>query len=133
MKISAASSIIGAVLSLYVLIELKRLNKRYLLKARIPEILNQLEFITADISKALKSFDAEKRTIETNIYRFEAAIENLKDKLHGQNKSAAVKLAKNIKKHRNSLDKDGAWELYNEFQSMINTVKHLQSDMKWGP
>ncbi len=58
-------SIIGVMVSIYLIIEAKKISKLFLGKARVPELVKDLKSIYPDISDMMDSFENNKNEIFT--------------------------------------------------------------------
>jgi len=125
------ASIIGAIISGYVLWDLRRLERRYFLKARIPEIFQELDGITDEISEDLKNYQTNRREVETNFSRCESIIRDLCRKLYGEPKKQANKLLDTISHRVKPLSKDKAYELHDQIMAFKESLKNYEKDMRW--
>ncbi len=125
------ASIIGALLSAYVLLDVKRLHDHFLLKARMPDFLKLLKQYVFTLSERLRKFDENTSEIETVLRQCESTLKNLISKVRGEVKQDTRNLLKRIRKRIKPTNKDEAWEIYQELQALIEALKHMQKDIKW--
>lgn len=130
-KVGDTSSLIGMFISLYVLFEVNRLQKKFLFKARLPQLLASLKKYAKTFSSNLQSFDDSRRDIETNLSKSLSTLKNLKNKVSGDSKQETKNLIKKIQKRETPITKDYLWEIYNDLQALIDSLGHLHEDKQW--
>lgn len=131
-NIGSIASVIGMLASVYVLINLRIIKKKFLFKARIPDLIKSLKAHTKIISHNLHAFSRATRELETELSRCMATLNNLKNKVDRNIKQSTNQLVRKIQKRKKPLEKDEMWEIYNELQELIDLLDHLQKDIKWG-
>ena len=129
--ISDVASIIGVLFTAFILIEIKIIKRKFLFKARIPELLRSLKNHAKEISQKLNDFDDSMRDIETNLTRCSATLKNLKSKVDRNTGQTTQRLIKRIQKRHKPLQKEDVWKIYNDLQALIDSLSHLQKDIKW--
>jgi len=125
------SSILGAVITFYILWTIRKIRTHFLSKARIPEILRSLEKNAGDLSKYLREFNDSQREIATILGIVIAILKNLKPKISGVAVKSTKTALKRIRENQKSLTKDATWESYNNLQALIEELRQYQKDIKW--
>jgi len=92
------ASIIGALVSIYLLYSLAAIRKHYLGRAGIPQLIRTLRDYARTLNLQLASFDDSRRDVETLIATIAAALRNLGKKLSGEEKGDVKRLSRVIKK-----------------------------------
>ncbi len=128
----SVASILGLLVSIYVLREIRNLKKKFLFRARVPQLLNAIKGYSKGISSKLRDFEGSKRELETDLSKCNATLKNLSLKVDGNAKEITKRLTKKIRKQKQPLKKDEIWEIYNDLQALIESLSHLQKDIKWG-
>lgn len=131
-NIGDVASVIGVIVSISVLLNLKNIKKKYLFKARIPDLVTKLKNNAEDISGRLKNFNEAKRDLETDLGRCIAALINLKKKVDRKTRQTINQLIKEIRRRKKPLEKEEMWQIYNDLVILIDSLDHLQKDVKWG-
>lgn len=139
LDIASISSILGLVVTLFILTEARKIRKSFLRRARIPEITKELNVKSKNISKGLKSWDTEKNTVNEQYSVVRGLLENISKKLP-EDEKLQVEIYINSLKTRKYLflmenlvieDEDQAWKLYAELSRIITRLEQLQKDSKW--
>ena len=125
------ASILGLFISILILWGLRSIRLHYLLKARIPDLIDSLSEKADQLSKYYQDFDSSIREIETNLRQCEATLKNLKIKVSGVERQAVKALLKKFKKKERPIRIDTAWDIYDDLQGLIESLKHLMRDRKW--
>lgn len=125
------ASIIGAVISLWVLWDVKRLRAHFLFRTRIPDLLKSLKKHVNTLSESLRNYEENQRDIETVLPVCESTLKNLKAKVHGDARQTTKTLLEKIRRRTKPTSKDEAWEIYDELQALLEALNHLWKDKKW--
>lgn len=131
-NIGDVASVIGFLISAYVLFELIIIKRKFLFKARIPDLIKSLKNHTMEMSQRLNAFDGSKRELETDLTRCGATLKNLKSKVDRNTRQITKQLIKRIQKRNKPPQKEEMWQIYNDLQALIDSLGHLQKDSKWG-
>lgn len=129
--VGETASVIGLLISIYVLYELKIMKRKFLFKARIPGLIRSLKTHATRISERFSDFDDSMRELETDLTRCAATLKNLRSKVGGDTRQATRQLLKQIQKRKKPLQKEEVWQIYNDLQALIDILGHLQKDIKW--
>jgi len=128
------ASIAGLIVSLLVLWGVRRIRLHFLLRARIPEIMKDLEDRADRFSKLLKEFESQRNQCKNEMSICQPVLHNLRDKLPRQSRTEVDSLLSTIKRVRGHgivVSKDTAWEFYTDLQALIESVKQFEQDTKW--
>lgn len=143
-SIGSIASIIGALISLYLIYALRKIYKHFLFKARFPELKKSLSNKASKLIELFKEFDNNKPEIKHNLRLIETILKNLEKKLHGECKRSVSNLKMEIAKFNNSNSKlnkilnnyvpittDNVWEIYSKLQALIEELNQKLKDSKW--
>lgn len=143
-RISGWSSILGFFLSIWVLYNVKKLRNYYLLKARIPEIIKEINKFSKELNSYLDDINNNKNQILVIIKKFEFTLKSLKRKSANDLVSLINKMLQRISRMKRggpvrlyplkptkwSFD-DEAWELYSDMQGVLQGLKETANDSNW--
>ena len=143
-SIGSIASIIGALISLYLIYALRKIHKHFLFKARFPELKKSLSNKASKLIELFQEFDNNKPEIKHTLRLIETILKNLEKKLHGEYKSSVSNLKMEITKFNNSNSKlnkflynyvpittDNVWEIYSKLQALIEELNQKLKDSKW--
>jgi hypothetical protein len=129
--IGSVASVLGVFISIYLLWALKRIKNHFLLKVRIPELIDSLSDYANNLSNALQKHDQKIKEIEEILNKCEPVLKNLHLKVSGLAKRETKTLLKKMKKRKKPVNKDAAYDLYDNIQALIQTLKELKKDINW--
>ena len=92
------SSLASLVLTIFVLINIHKIARKYLFKARIPQHIGNLEKIRKEISKLLNDYKNNEKVIREQIKILEAELEQLRKKISRKEAQSVNRLQEMIKK-----------------------------------
>lgn len=125
------ASIIGMGISLYVLFEVRNIKRRFLFKARIPELVASLRKQAKELNSLLRTFDRSANEIEAALSVCEATVANLAPKLQGETRKAARSFQEHVKQRQAPISKEYTYQLYAKLQALIEAVSHVERDINW--
>jgi hypothetical protein len=129
--IADSASVLGLLVSVYVLLEVTTLKRRFLCKARLPQLKNAISKHAARISEKLNNFDDCAHELDAELSRCVASLTSLKYKTDRETKNMTKALEKKIRRRDYPLQKDQVWSIYNDIQGLAARLGHLHEDMKW--
>ena len=132
-------SIIGVFITIYILIVTKELRKSFLLRARVPELLNELEVNINDLSENLKTWNSSNKSALKALSVIEGLLKNLHRKLPYQEKRIVRDLVKKFRPRENllrrfgisQLSQDDGWKIYIELNTVYTQLVQLAKDSRW--
>lgn len=129
--ISIVMTILGFFITLAVFYQTQFIKSRFINKARLPEILQELRTATSRISSYLGNWKESEKALSAELHTCKGLIESLKPRLNDVNRKQAVKLISLIdnrpwhyyisRSPSKKIDEDKAWILYGEL-SRLNTL-----------
>ena len=130
----SVSSILGLLITIWILFNLNRIRKDFLFKARIPQLIQKLEKHSSLLSTYLQDFGGSRQMINLELGKCRANLRSLRSKLPRNSKRSVKKLEKQIQKNtptKAESSKDTIWEIYTDLNSLIEDMKNLEQDKKW--
>lgn len=142
--ISGWSSILGFFLSIWVLYTVKKLRKYYIFKARIPEIIKEINKFSKELNSYLDDINNNKNEIIVIIKKCEFTLKSLKQKSTNDLVPLINQMLQRITKMKNGGPvrfyqlkpakwsfNDEAWELYSDMQGVLQGLKETANDSNW--
>ncbi len=139
LDIASISSILGLLISIFILFKAREIHKSFLRRARLPAITRELAKTTSEISTKLKSWSKSKQPALDKLAKAKGLLENLKPKLPNDEEKQINNFLKNlhptkflfIKASLNKLTEDTAWSLYTDLGTIVTRLEELVKDSKW--
>jgi hypothetical protein len=138
------SSIIGLGVSLWVLYSVKKIKLHFTLKARIPELIYQLEEYSKTFNSLLNDIKSNRMEIITTSKKLEFTLQSLNNKANANIDEAIKIMFSRIKKLKNGKDNfvnallkkgwsfdDESWNLYTDLQGVLQGLKESKKDAEW--
>jgi hypothetical protein len=137
--LASISSLIGLVITSFLLWEAKKIRNSFLRRARLPEVIKNLSQANNKISKNLKDWEIESRQGIEQFTIAKGLLENLQQKLPEMEKKKVVTYIRKLevrellvlKSTITEATEDEAWGLYTELSGLITSLKELQKDSHW--
>jgi hypothetical protein len=140
--IASISSIIGLLITIWVLRETKNIRKSFLTKARLPDAIKELESLATNLSKTIPEWETNKQDTLTEISRCMSILKNIEPKLTASIKKDVATILEEFqrkksiinfwrKKSISELNLDEIWNLYSQLQFVIEGLRQKKHDMRW--
>lgn len=143
--ISTISSILGLLISVFLLVEARKIRQSFLRRARLPEVLKELNTSIKKISDSLKSsaksnsWEVEKNTINEQYGIVRGLLENISSKLPEDERSHVnvfinQLLVSKFYFWKDSLiikDEELGWKLYTDLSRVATRLEQLRKDSRW--
>lgn len=126
------SSLIALATTAAVWWNVRRIREFYRFRARIPEVVEQLNKSASNVSRYLSDFDASEQSIELEFAEATVFVRSLAKKSSGEPRSAAKRLAKRLERRGVFTARD-ARELYVDIRTLLLTFREVEKDYKWEP
>lgn len=138
--IASWSSILGLLVSVYVLWEVRQIRRQFLLRLRISDLLQALQNQAAEMSIRLNDFEESRHEVQVILARCESTLRSILPKLSGAEKRPTKHLITLLRSYQRSgwlrkkskLDLDEAWRVYTALQGIIESIGHLREDIRSG-
>lgn len=137
--IGTISSIVGLVITIFLLLEARKIRSSFIRRARLPEVIRDLSSANKIIAKSLKDWASEEKEGVRQFKIAKELIENIKPKLPDSEKKKVGLYIQKLKERKwlffssmiSSASSDKAWDLYSELSASITALQQLQKDSKW--
>ncbi|EON6315223.1 hypothetical protein ACDP46_003501 [Vibrio cholerae] len=129
---AAILSIVGFVVTCFLLWEARKIRNSFMRKARIPEIVEDLDEISKELFSHLKQFGEENRNALQKIQNAKGLLESVLPKMdngHHKKINEFVTLASSA--DADTLTEDLCWDIYSQLSSLVTYFKQLAKDSKW--
>lgn len=133
-------SIAGLAISIFLLVEARKIRNDFLLRARLPELNKELVKAASSFSANLKTWKVDKNPALESLSKIKALLENIQTKLNDHQKKKVEDFIDQIaprefliiKRRMSHLSEDAAWSLYSELSGLITSLQQYVKDSKWG-
>jgi|AntDeeMinimDraft_4_1070355.scaffolds.fasta_scaffold05561_4 hypothetical protein len=138
-KIGSVSSILGLVVTLFLLYEARKIRNSFLRRARLPEVNRDLLKSTSQLSDNLKNWSADKNPSLETFSTIKALLENIREKLPSDEKRKVDEYLSNLHSKKwwfingplSELTEDEAWSRYTDLSGLVTSLQQLAKDSKW--
>ncbi len=130
--IGSLSSILGFIVSVFVLYNLRVIVRSYMFKARVPALQKKLSTHTSHLIRYLNDFDGSIQSIKEELAKSQIVLNSLRRKLKRPAKGSvkqALKLIDTYKKDHKNENKLRI--VYIEMLKVVEEIKDLKADLKW--
>lgn len=137
-------SIMGFLISIYVMYNLNKIRKHYEYRARIPEIVSQLDEFSKNLNTYFDDISTNKNDIILTIKRLEYTLISLRQKTNNEiiksinlllQRTKRIKRGGSVKylflKNETWSFEDESWEIYSDIQGILQGVKEDSRDSSW--
>lgn len=139
---ASISSLIGLIITIFVLYEAKKISQFYLMRVRLPEIINDLENISTKLPEITKNWEESKHERTKELARCNSILKNLKPKLekyHQKSIKDVIKIleSKNIfglsfgNKYMSELSQEQIFNIFEKLQIVVEDLKQKNKNLKW--
>jgi hypothetical protein len=148
--LSTLASIIGGVYSILVYYRMKKVEDKYLVKIRLPELISKLKEQNKDLPKLLSEFendieDNKKRSaVSSSIHSIKVILEDIKRKLDldkSKSKHSSPPISKWLLSFtddslarmlsRRHTDIQALWKIQSDLSSVIMHLEQFNLDLGW--
>ncbi len=134
-NISGLASIFGLFLTIYVFLSIRKIEKEFLFRVRLPSLLRKLQQHASNLSKLLQQYPESENEIIEELSIAKVNINSLYKKSTGSIKTSLHKLETNIEEYRNTKiakqTKESIREIYVEMNMVIQEINNQKDDDKW--
>lgn len=125
-------SLLGFLITLYVLYEVRAIRRAFKSRARLPEIAKDLSATGSEISKLLKDWPTNRPVIKGKFKIVVTLLDVALEFVSGSQRADMRRVRLRIK---NALpgfsDTTDAWELYTDIQTAIQALSQASKNAKW--
>lgn len=137
-RISSVASIVGATVSIWVLVTVSLIRAHYVAKGRIPKLRSTLSKHASDLVTSLADYPDSRHDVNAVVARIDGVIGSIGRKRVPKNVKRALRdVRKNIKdlkrarRQGTTLDVDVYYRLYARTQGLFEALRQLEEDLKW--
>ncbi|EJO2875013.1 hypothetical protein LZ655_02895 [Klebsiella pneumoniae] len=133
-------TIVGFIFTYIIFNQVKELKFKYLSKARLPQLNEDLSKSASEILKHLSQKEIHFELLSSEFSKCAGLVENILLKLDSSNNSSAKSLLGKLKKrkwligpfgHIQITDESEGWKIYNELGSFTTFLTQLIKDSHW--
>jgi len=130
--IASIVSIIGFIVTCFLLVEARKIRNSFMRKARIPEIVNDLDRISGDLIANLKQYDNESRSAHEKIQKATALLESILPKIPDSQKEKVQSFIDGTNEAiSNTLNEDSSWNVSTELSGVVTYLQQIAKDTRW--
>ena len=101
-------------------------------RARIPEIVSDLENIAKEFFEHLKSFETERRNVQEKTEKAVGLLEGVIPKMDdGQKKKIEEFILASRGLHGANFNEDDCWKVYSQLSGLVAYLQQIEKDTKW--
>jgi hypothetical protein len=135
--LSTGLSLIGFFITVYVLVEVRRIKSAFLARARLPDLIKELSKAGSALNTHLGQWEKQRNEARGQIKIAAALIKSALVMLPKPEKIALTLIHKKLvdaaqdfpdEKYSNI---DAGWDLYSDIQSCITSLNQVTKNMKW--
>lgn len=138
-KLGSLSSILGLIVTLFLLYEARKIRNSFLRRARLPEVNRELSKSTSQLSEKLKSWSSDKNPSLETFSTIKALLENIREKLPSEEKRKVDEYLSSLHPKKwwfinsplSELTEDEAWNRYTALSGLVTSLQQLAKDSKW--
>lgn len=130
-------SLIGFFVTVYVLVEVRRIKSAFLARARLPDLIKELSKAGSILSSHLGQWDTKRNEARGQIKIAATLIKSTLVMLPKPEKGELERIQKKLvdaAQHFSDekyLNVEVAWDLYSDIQSCITSLNQVTKNMKW--
>lgn len=130
--LGSAASILSLIITLYLFYAIRKIKSFYVSKARVPELIEQLEGYASNLADFHRDFKKSREQVLLEIGKAEVTLKSLKKKVGRPTRKSVTVVIRMIKNYSPyNQTQDNLWKIYVEMQKLIQEVIGLQSDRAW--
>ena len=131
-RVGSVASFFGLLLTIAVYVGVREIRQRYLLRARLPELVEQLSELTSKIQGLLRDHPATERELDATIAKCDGVLNNVEEKVEDDLEDAVNAIRSRIEDLRGDDNPvDGVWALYSELNKLLTELRAYLRDLKW--
>lgn len=135
-RLGSISSIIGLLLTIFILYKLRRIHRNFLFQARFPDLKRKITRHRSNLSKLLTTYDGSADQVEIELRKCQSNLCSLKRKVARSLRGDIKRLVKHIKNISRSSSHPSKEEIRKVYISLVFIEQELENfseDIKWGP
>lgn len=130
-------SLLGFVITVMVLYEVRDIKNSFRRRARLPEIFHELSRLSKDLNAHIYNLPSERNKVRELIRQAGILLETSGSVMAKPEKVKIKKIASKIEESSKQFDvpkasdKDSFWNLYLDIQDGITLIQQILNDTKW--
>jgi hypothetical protein len=124
-------SIIGFTVTVWVAIDLTLLKRRYLFRARIPELRDRLGDYASRVSSLMGSYPLSAAEVKIQLAEAEVFVRSLRKKTSGPPRRAASELLRLMRDRRAVRERDDVERIWTAMKILQLEIEDRLSDLEW--
>lgn len=139
--INTGLSLIGFFITFYVMYEVRIIRNRFLIKARLPELIKKLKMSGSELNKYLgdtHNWDSNKNKVLGEVKISCVLLKSSSKIIPSPEKRQIVDTYKKLNKictggfsNATNLELQKGWDIYSDIQSIIVILEQLSLNLKW--
>lgn len=132
---SGVASIVGLLISIWLLTTINSIKKQFHARARLPGYNKEIGYICSRLSEKIQEIPATLNSVSTEIHKLIGnlkSISNVTPKALNSDRKKLLKMARVANTAKAEVKKDRCWELYTETLSFSVRIKNHLEDLKLG-
>lgn len=129
-------SILGLILTILILGNLRHVRRHFLFQARFPHLRKKIAKHRKSLSQLLNTYDTSKEQIQIELQKCRANLSNLKPKLNrssGNDVNQIIKQIKSTCRSDSHLSESQVREIHISLVFLEQELENLNQDIKWEP
>ena len=126
------ASILGLLVSIWVLIKVKAISNSYFKKVRLPALLQDLGKLTSKLSSDMGNTGGSEESLRLLIGKIEGLLTSLKKQVGGTLRTQLASVSKEISEYkRNGRTETKARDIYVACVTLSEALKEQVKDLEW--
>ncbi len=125
------ASILGLGLTGWALWEIRRLRRFYVFKARVPELLANLDQHASTLAGCLSDFPNSENLANKELAQIQATLKSLEPKLQGASKRSVKRLLESLEIQGQTPNERRIKQTYLSVITVVSEIENLQEDLEW--
>lgn len=130
-------SLIGFFVTIYVLVEVRRIKSAFLARARLPDLIKELSKAGSALNSHLGQWDSQRNEARGQIKIAATLIKSTLTMVPKPERTELERIQKKLVDAAQQFSDQGhsnveaAWDLYSDIQSCITSLNQVTKNMKW--
>lgn len=125
------ASILGFLVSLYVLASLRGIRREFLAKGRLPKLIKDLKAHAREANDLLNNYNDSKQSFRAVLTKCVASLDSLRGKTPRDSRRRVKVLRKKMIAFGKRESIDAAWDIYGLLQALIEFLQNQSLDSNW--
>lgn len=137
--IAAVGAVFGVLITLFLLFEARKLRKSFIRRARLPQVLEELDISTSKLMNSLTKWKVDRKPAWKMIANIKGLLNTTSSKLPNKEQKQIRILLRLIqpkkyyllKSRISNLTIEDCWNIYIELNSVIAQLNQVEKDSRW--